>query len=363
MLLDALKPLLDSGVLTEDTQRAINEAWKNKLTEAREQIRTEVREEFANRYEHDRKVMVQALDRMVTESLTEEIKEFHQDKRAATAQRVQAIKEMKQKAAKFEHFLTQKLAEEITEFRKDRKQVQESSGRLERFVMKTLAKEITEFAQDKRAVVETRVKLVSEARQELNSLRKQFIARSSKAIKETVARHLRSELTQLREDIDQAKKNNFGRKIFEAFATEFSNSQLNESAELRKLNKLVENKNTQLAQSQKQLNESKQLLVSRDKQIQTLKQRQVRESVLNELLNPLAKERQRVMRDLLENVQTDQLRGAYDKYLPAVLNDRTPVTQGRRVVTEAKKTVTGDRTTRTADEQTNIIDIRRLAGL
>jgi cyclopropane fatty-acyl-phospholipid synthase-like methyltransferase len=65
-MLDAIKPLLDSNLITEETRQEINEAWENKLNEAREQARAELREEFAQRYEHDKSVMVEALDKMVT---------------------------------------------------------------------------------------------------------------------------------------------------------------------------------------------------------------------------------------------------------------------------------------------------------
>mgnify|MGYP003339947611 CR=1 FL=1 len=38
-MLDAIKPLLDSELINEETRSAISEAWETKLTEAREQIR------------------------------------------------------------------------------------------------------------------------------------------------------------------------------------------------------------------------------------------------------------------------------------------------------------------------------------
>ena len=53
-MFDALKPLLDSDLITEETRQEINEAWETKLVEAREQARAELREEFAQRYEHDK---------------------------------------------------------------------------------------------------------------------------------------------------------------------------------------------------------------------------------------------------------------------------------------------------------------------
>ena len=53
-MLDAIKPLLDSGIINEETQASITEAWEKQVNEARESIRAELREEFATRYDHDK---------------------------------------------------------------------------------------------------------------------------------------------------------------------------------------------------------------------------------------------------------------------------------------------------------------------
>ena len=45
-MIDAIKPLLDSGIINEDTQAAITEAWESQINEARETVRAELREEF-----------------------------------------------------------------------------------------------------------------------------------------------------------------------------------------------------------------------------------------------------------------------------------------------------------------------------
>ena len=52
--------------------------------------------------------------------------------------------------------------------------------------------------------------------------------------------------THLKEDIDTARKNDFGRKIFESFASEYGTSYLNENSETAKLIKVVDMKNKQL---------------------------------------------------------------------------------------------------------------------
>ena len=81
-MLDAIKPLLDNGIINEETRTAIAEAWETRVTEAKEQVRAELREEFAQRYDHDKNIMVEALDKMVTESLQSEIEEFQLEKKA-----------------------------------------------------------------------------------------------------------------------------------------------------------------------------------------------------------------------------------------------------------------------------------------
>jgi hypothetical protein len=85
------------------------------------------------------------------------------------------------------------------------------------------------------------------------------------------------------------------------------------------------------------------------------------------------------MENLLETVKTTVLKEAFQKYLPAVLNETVKDTKGRRVLTEAaplqeKRTiaVTGNRPTRlaesarseeTQDQSAEIIELRRLAGI
>ena len=269
-MLDAIKPLLDSGLINEDVSKSLNEAWETKLNEAKEQVRAELREEYAQKYEHDRSVMVEALDKMVTEGLQSELEQIAAEKQALAEDRVKFQSKMKESAQKFNGFLVQKLAEEIGELRKDRKMHAEGLQKLEGFVVQALAREIMEFAQDKKDVVETKVRLIAEAKTQLNDLKKKFIARSSQAVEEAVTRQPKSELSQLREDITEAKHNSFGRKIFEAFASEFSNTQLNESAELRKLYKLIKQKDARLAEAQRTITEKETVLESKQKEIRDL---------------------------------------------------------------------------------------------
>ena len=365
-MLDAIKPLLDSGLINEDVSRELNEAWESKLTEAREQVRVELREEFAQRYEHDKTVMVEALDKMMTEGLTGELAEFAQEKASLREDRVKFQTKMKESAVKFNNFMVTKLSEEISELRRDRKQHNEGLEKLEHFMVHALAREIQEFAQDKRDVVETKVRLVREARGKLENLKARFVKESAEKMSQAVSHHLKAELSQLHEDIQVARENSFGRRIFEAYAAEFGATHLNEKAEVRKLHNIIAKREHQLSEAIKLGHKAKVLVESKEREIRVIRESNVRQNTLDDLLSPLNEEKREVMRNLLESVQTPRLKNAFEKYLPAVLAEGKS-TKARQVIAEHVSEVTGNKTAQRQDDDnadhSNVIAIKRLAGL
>ena len=362
-MFDAIKPLLDSGLINEDVSQELNEAWESKLNEAREQVRGELREEFAQRYEHDKTVMVEALDKMVTEGLAAEIAQVAAEKQALTEDRVRFQHKMKESAQKFNGFMVSKLAEEIGELRRDRKMHTEGVAKLENFVVQALAREITEFARDKRDVVETKVRLVREARGKLEQLKSRFVKESAHKMSQAVSRHLKAELNQLQEDIKVARENNFGRRIFEAYASEFGATHLNEKAEVRKLHDVIAEQDQKLRKAIDITRTAKAVVESKERELRMIRESNERESTMDELLRPLNREKQDVMRNLLESVQTPRLKNAFEKYLPAVLEDRSA--KARKVIAESITSVTGDKNTvpSVSEDRSNVIDLKRLAGL
>jgi len=362
-MLDAIKPLLDSDLINEETRTAISEQWEAKLNETREVVRAELREEFAQRYEHDKQVMVEALDRMVTEGLTAEIKAVAAEKQSLAEDRVRFNVKMKESAVKFNDFMVTKLAEEIGELRKDRRVHTESINKLESFVVKALAQEIREFAEDKQDAVNTKVRLVREARKQLEALKARFVKESATRLSQSVAKHLKDELNQLQEDIKVARENNFGRRIFEAYAAEFGATHLNENAEIRKLNSVIAAKDRKLEEAIQFTEKAKTLVESKERQIRMIRESNERSKLMDELLGPLNEERAEVMKNLLENVQTARLKNAFEKYLPAVLADNRPA-KARTVIAEHVVAVTGDKSAKVPEQDhSNVIDLKRLAGL
>lgn len=362
-MFDALKPLLDSGIVNEESKKEIQEAWDSKLKETRDEIRGELRDEFSRRYEHDKETMVESLDKMVNEQLTTELSKISEERKALEEDRVKFNIKMNEQTDKVKNFMISKLGTELKELNDDRKVQAETLDKLQKFVVKALSEEIAEFHKDKEAVVETRVKLVKEGKVQLQKLKDRFVERSSKLVKESVVKNLNNELTQLKEDINQARQNNFGRKLFETFASEFATSHLNENEDMKKLQSEVAEVKKKLDESNKEINEKSTLVESKDAEIRKINDRIVRDQKLNEMMSPLNKEQQNVMQDLLENVITDKLDATFNKYLPAVLKNDVKAESKDKVLTESKE-VTGNKTeTANADTDGNIIEIKRLAGL
>ena len=359
-MLDAFKQLVESGVMTEETQSVIEAAFSKKIEENRDQVTAQLREEFAQKYTHDKGVMVEAIDKMLSERLAAEMAELVEDKKALAEAKVAYQHKMKSDAKVLESFILGQLGKELVEFQNDRQKVTENFHKLEQFVVHALAKEINEFAVDKRDLAETKVKLVREAKSKFEEIKSKFIQRSAAVVQEAVTNKLNSEIKQLKEDIDSARENSFGRRVFEAFAQEYSGSYLNEKSETSKLLKVIEKKEQELAEAKNAMSQ-KDIVESKDREIRVAKDLMERKTVMSEMLAPLSADKREVMQSLLESVKTSRLRDAYDKYLPAVIEgEKRKVT--KVALTESTE-VTGDKESKPEVGLDNILDIRKLAGL
>jgi len=353
--------IFGSEALSEEVKIQVQEAWEKKLSEAREEISAELREEFAQRYENDKSQIVEAMDGMITDTLKKEVSEFAEDKQKLVSERVAYKQAVGEHSGLLTKFVNDVLVKEVHELHGDRDALKGQFTNLEEFVVRQLSKELTEFEQDKKDLVEKKVQLVSEGKKIIEDTKSAFIKRAADLVEKTVDSTLKNELNTLKEDIKVAKENNFGRKVFEAFAGEYMSSYLNEGGEIRKLNE-------QLTDQQEKTNKMEGSLAEKDAEIETMttklriaEDKIQRERTLNELVSPLSKDKRQVMSELLESVQTVNLRKQFEKYLPAVLNETaTPEQSENVVITEH----TGDRAeSNNKDENNDIVNIKRLAGL
>ena len=354
-MIDAISKLVESGAISEDVQKGIQEAWDLKIKENKEVVGAELREEFAKRYEHDKANMIEAIDTMMNEKLSEEITKFVEDRKALAQEKIAYKENVGKHSAKLESFILSKLTEELKELHIDRKGVHENFKKMEEFVVGALAKEIKEFHEDKKGVVETKVKLVAEAKKQMAKMKEAFITRSAKVVESAVNKKLAEELKALKEDITAAREVNFGKKIFEAFASEYQNSYLNEKSETAKLMRVVDETTLKLKDAEKAVEEKQAVIESKEAESKRQADLMERKEKMAEMLKPLGKEKSEVMSQLLESVQTAKLQSSFDKYLPHVMADK-PVAEQKQVISEAA----GDRAQR---EDADLTNIRKLAGI
>jgi hypothetical protein len=362
-MLEALKSLFENNVVSEDVRAEIESAWEKRIDENRSQVTQQLREEFAQRYEHDKSLMVEAVDRMLGDQLREEIAQFVEDRKQLAEAKAKVVVKAKKDAQTMKEFIVRQLAGEVKDLHEDQKQMAEKFIKLEQFVVEALAQEIAEFHTDKQEIAETKVRLVREGREAFGKVKEQFIKRAAGLVESAVEQTLSKEITQLKEDIEAARRNDFGRKLFEAFANEYQTSYLSERSETSKLLKVIDLKELEVAQAKHAVAEAKQLAESKEQQIKALVESKERQEVMNELLAPLAREQKAIMSELLESVQTAKLRGNFEKYLPSVVAGKAP--QTRKALVEAKE-VTGNKipnSISSSENDSNIIAIRRLAGL
>jgi ABC-type phosphate transport system auxiliary subunit len=179
-----------------------------------------------------------------------------------------------------ETFVAKKLEEEIEELRHD----------IERF--RDLEAEYAEkIVEEKHAMAET---LSEELDQLVDKMDAFFDLRLSEEFKE------------LREDLEVVKQNEFGRKIFEAFATEFNGSYIDEDSIQSKLQAAVA-----------KLDDAQSTIA----QLEESQSKMVRESKLEKILAPLQGKKREQMSFVLQNVETSRLEEAYNHFIGRVLKE------------------------------------------
>jgi hypothetical protein len=360
--------LSESVGLSEETRTQIAGLWDAKITEAREEVAATLREEFARKFEHDKGVLVESMDRFLSDKVRAELEEFAEDKRQLVAERIAYKGNISQHTGMLNNFITETVAKEVKELHAEKVSMKENFRKLENFLLKQLAEEIREFRQDKKSLVEQKVKMVTEGKQQLQTTKAQFIKRAAQIIESNIEKTLRTEIGQFKDDIRVARENDFGRQIFESVAAEFMTSYLNEGTELKKLQKVLESKDAQLAKLNESVKNSKGLMEGLDTKLKATQDLVERQKVMGELLAPLSKGKKEVMKELLESVQTKNLQGAYNKYLPSVLNEaieRKPA-PGKAQLNEATLSAkTGNRATvaQTSVSEEDAMDLQRILAL
>jgi hypothetical protein len=392
--------LLQSDLLNEDTRVEIKQALQEKLEEERidmrQSLEESIRREFSTKFEHDKERIVEAINSMVTDAITKQATESLQEvnnlkeariKLTNTIQesRKQYNDKIKSHTALIETFITDELYKELSELKEDQKQLhvekQEEIKQLkeeynkkiqkfEGFILEQLQKEISELHEDIKDLANTKVKIVKESKEKLAELKESFIKRAAPLVEKTISSTLEKELSQLKEDIQVAKENKLGARVFETFFHEFLGSNLSESTQSKKMYKELVQTKRQLAESTEQLNKNKALYESVKQKVGVAEETATRGKVLFSLLSPLPKDRQEIMGRLLEGVQTSRLQESFNKYLPGVIGEvKSTKTQLNENTSSKLSAQTGNKrkvleeSQEYSDQNDEIFNITRLAGI
>lgn len=241
---ELLKKLLAAEVLTEETKQELEAAFKGQLDEAISKARAEAQA-----------------------SVTLELNE------AWTSERNTLIEALDAKATEY-------LTEELAELRDD----------IERF--RDLE---AEFAE----------KLV-EAKGEMAVTLKKDVAQLIERMDTFLEVRIASEMEELREDIATVKKNEFGKKVFESFVSEFKKHYAGDDSVEAKLTETEQRLEDALAT----LGESEAKAAKLERSIK-----------LEKVLAPLSGRTREVMEAILKTTETPMLEDAYKTYIGRVLKE------------------------------------------
>jgi hypothetical protein len=394
-----IEELLENEVLGPEVKSALQEAFQAKIKQAEAQLQ----EDYAARYANDKQQLVEALDNMMSDTIRSELEEFAEDRAALIAQKAKLTREtlaakriaeakVAQHTKLLNAFIAKQLKEEVAEFVSDRKTLesqrkkmaaevetiresarkstQDRISKLEGFVVKKLSEEIAEFETDKKALIEQRAKLAAEGKQKINETKAAFLTKATKTLDKTLNEVIRKELVQWRDDIKVARENNFGRRIFEAVASEYMASYLSEGSEVKKLQRQLAESQLRIDEAKKQITEKQKLVESATAQVKAAQDRTTRLETMSELLAPLARDKKAIMEEMLQDIKTTNLKEAFNRYLPTVMNgEATSAVRKQLSENATNKSVafTGDRPNKLSEavkeDNQDIGEILYLAGI
>jgi hypothetical protein len=275
---EILQKLLESELLSEDTRALIKEQWTTHV----EAYKAQVAEETST------KVRLE-LTAQLTEQFTQERDEL---------------------VTQVDSLITEVLTKELKELKDD-----------------------IEYYRDLEAtyaerLVEEKTRLAHEVQTELD----QLVDHLDSFLDQVLA----EEFEELKEDIEVVKANQFGKKIFEAFADTFAKAHVDEKSATTKLT-VSEGKVVDLEKRLSEAEESRNQLV--------------REAKLEKVLAPLQGKKREQMAMLLKSIDTEKLDESYNFFIGRIIkgDSQEQLTEGKA---DDRKTtvVTGDNTGRVVDK-------------
>lgn len=252
-----LQQLLEAQVLSEETRKELSEAFQAKLEEAM----------LAAREEAAAEVRATLTEQWITEK----------------------------------EALVEAVDQQVTEYLQE--ELEQLKGDIDSF--RDLEADYAE------KIVEAKAAMANELQRDLKTLVEQ--------IDTFLEMRLTEELEEFRDSVEQAKKNEFGRRIYEAFSSEFNERYVDEAGMQLSIN-----------EAQKQIKQKDKALQEAHTELANVK----RKIKLDQVLAPLAGRQRQVMEAILRSVETDRLEEGYKTFIGRVVRETT-----EEVSTEKEETV------------------------
>lgn len=168
---------------------------------------------------------------------------------------------------------------------------------------------------------------IVEAKQEMANELKTDLADLVEKIDAFLEMRLQSEMEELKEDIDRVRENDFGRRIFEAFNSEYAANYSDEdSAKIS------------LRETEKRLEQTMKLLGESETKVARME----RVKKMNSILSPLSGRQREVMEAILKNVDTDNLDEGYKTFIGRVLRETEENTSEKETAVLAENDTSAD---------------------
>ena len=189
-----------------------------------------------------------------------------------------------------------------------------------------LKEDIERFRDVEAEYAEKLVESKASMKDELNNDLKELVEKIDKFLEI----RLTAEIDELREDIETVRKDEFGRRIFEAFAEEYIQSYSDEESAEVSLRETTER--LREMEEELELSESKRLKLERDIK-------------LKEILSPLSGRQRDVMEAILQNVDTVHLEEGYKTFIGRVIRETEEADSEKegKVLAESASEVEGDK--------------------
>lgn len=350
---DTLKNLFESKVLDDATKKAIKEAFDSAIAAAKKEAGDTVRTKIAEQYKVDRSRLVGAMDAMLRETVEAEFGELKHD-----------ISQLDKLKAAYGKAIAEAKA-------KGEKDTVRSMKVFEKFIRNAMAAEIKEFRDDRAKQRAASVRAITEMRADQERQREQFIERGARVLENVVRKKVGNFIKEARDDIESAKKNDLGRKIFETFASEFAASHFNRDERTKALLDKLAEREAEVTSLKRKVNESaaafKERLLKETTEKKKLVETTTRQKTMGKLLGQLSGETRARMKPILENTATDKLEVTFKKMLPMVSSKpaaKSTKTDGKAQLAEAPiKTGSKGALNEGADADSDILELRRRLAL